>query len=471
MTAQAPAASSVEALADISKRIDDLARRVYSDAVKAETEAVLAELPSPDQAGLDAARKARVLTLRARARLILPAYSKEAEADLSKALKLRPGDTAAWVAMSECLWKRDALKEARDALDSALSVDPKCVPALAQLSRILRAFCSRKEIPSEERVQLMELSVAKAKEAVAIDMTSGEAWAALGIALMQQTVALGMDLGLLRKALQALTQAGRRNEQDPDIAYNRGVVRKCLGEYGAACSDFAKAYELDPAGLSTALKEKQSVAALLAGFQGVIAAFTTTTTAPAAAGTSTDAAPGAATTAAAAAGSSSDTKQQRDFKKNVLSKLPLVDAANPNREFVPLRAILAKSAGAAASDNQQATWAALRVIELVSSPSDQPLCYMAVDREGTFCALLVYRVLPAAMSAGDVAFVPFPPTGIARHEHKYTTAPTDARAVSAVERTLDLISVTAEPTALFVNGAPIAKSNFKMPLLATRQFV
>jgi hypothetical protein len=75
------------------------------------------------------------------------------------------------------------------------------------------------------------------------------------------------------------------------------------------------------------------------------------------------------------------------------------------------------------------------------------------------------------MSAGDVAFVPFPPTGIARHEHKYTTAPTDARAVSAVERTLDLISVTAEPTALFVNGAPIAKSNFKMPLLATRQFV
>jgi tetratricopeptide (TPR) repeat protein len=282
MTAQAPAASSVEALADISKRIDDLARRVYSDAVKAETEAVLAALPSPDQAGLDAARKARVLTLRARARLILPAYSKEAEADLSKALKLRPGDTAAWVAMSECLWKRDALKEARDALDSALSVDPKCVPALAQLSRILRAFCSRKEIPSEERVQLMELSVAKAKEAVAIDMTSGEAWAALGIALMQQTVALGMDLGLLRKALQALTQAGRRNEQDPDIAYNRGVVRKCLGEYGAACSDFAKAYELDPAGLSTALKEKQSVAALLAGFQGVMAAFTTTTTAPAA---------------------------------------------------------------------------------------------------------------------------------------------------------------------------------------------
>jgi tetratricopeptide (TPR) repeat protein len=463
MAAQAPAASSAEALADISKRIDDLARRVYSDTVKAETEAVLAELPSPDQAGLDAARKARLLTLRARARLILPAYSKEAEADLSKALKLRPGDTAAWVAMSECLWKRDALKEARDALDSALSVDPKCVPALAQLSRILRAFCSRKEIPSEERVQLMELSVAKAKEAVAIDMTSGEAWAPLGFALMQPTVARGMDLGLLRKALQALTQAGRRNEQDPDIAYNRGVVRKCLGEYGAACSDFAKAYELDPAGLSTALKEKQSVAALLAGFQGVMAAFTTTAPSP-------DAAPGATTSAAAAAGSS-ETKQQRDFKKNVLSKLPLVDAANPNREFVPLRAILAKSAGAAASDTQQATWAALRVIELVSSPSDQPLCYMAVDREGTFCALLVYRVLPAAMSAGDVAFVPFPPTGIARHEHKYTTAPTDARAVSAVERTLDLISVTAEPTALFVNGAPIAKSNFKMPLLATRQFV
>jgi tetratricopeptide (TPR) repeat protein len=424
MAAQAPAASSAEALADISKRIDDLARRVFSEAVKTETEAVLAALPSPDQAGLDAARKARVLTLRARARLILPAYSKEAEADLSKALKLRPGDTAAWVAMSECLWKRDALKEARDALDSALSVDPKCVPALAQLSRILRAFCSRKEIPSEERVQLMELSVAKAKEAVAIDMTSGEAWAALGIALMQQTVALGMDLGLLRKALQALTQAGRRNEQDPDIAYNRGVVRKCLGEYGAACNDFAKAYELDPAGLSTALKEKQSVAALLAGFQGVMAAFTTTTTAPSAAPASTDAAPGATTTAAAAAGSSTETKQQRDFKKNVLSKLPLVDAANPNREFVPLRAILAKSAGAAASDTQHATWAALRVIELVSSPSDQPLCYMAVDREGTFCALLVYRVLPAAMSAGDVAFVPFPPTGIARHEHKYTTAPT-----------------------------------------------
>ena len=172
------------AAADITKwesTIDGLWGRVLNDDAKAEAEKIIAAASGADALeGLDAATKARLLIARARAHLLLPAYSKEAEADLSKALKLRPSDALAWVTMSESLWKRDAIKEARDVLVSALAQDSKCVPALCQLSRILRAYAGKVATENEERLALMEESVARAKEAIALDMNSGEAWAALG---------------------------------------------------------------------------------------------------------------------------------------------------------------------------------------------------------------------------------------------------------------------------------------------------
>ena len=437
-------------VAALQARVQALSKKVMTDAVRKEIDALIAELPSVEQQqGLDAKRKASLLVLHARAKLLLPAYSKDAETELSKALKLRPTDVEAWVAMSECLWKREALVEARDALNSALGIEPQHIGALCQLSRILRACCNRPDVSNDDRAAMMAEAVAKAKAAVEVDMASGEAWAALGVALIQQTVATGMDLAILSKAHQALVQACRRNESDPDVHYNRGVVRKCLGEFGGAAEDFAKAFELDPVGLPMAKRDKEVINALLQGFAGILASFASET-AP---------------------------EKLQTFKKTVLNKLPVL--GDGGREFLPLRVLLKNPT--ASRPDAPPRWLAVRALELVSGPTEQPLCYLAADRDATFCALLVYRTTAEAIKPGSTVMVALPPGGVAEHVHNYVAEPKpDAAAGGAaaasssgagVAKTLSLPCVLAEPTALFVNGAPVPKHMFKSPSLATRQFV
>jgi tetratricopeptide (TPR) repeat protein len=418
----------------IKQRLDVLSRKVYSEEIKQEALSIIQSLAGVESSEANAAKKAASLVLRARARLLLPAYDKDAEADLAKALKLRAADTEAWIAMSECLWKREALKEARDALESALASDPEHVGALCQLSRIVRAQCGKlsgSANAAEEQTALLNTAVEKARAALRVDPTSAEAWACLGVALMQQTVAMGMDLSILRKASQALTQAGKGAEPHPDIVYNRGVARKCLGEYGAALADFKLAYELDPKGLAGAKREVQQVTTMLNGFAGVVNTYR------------------------------GDQVRSRDLKAKVLNKLPLADAAT-KREFQPLRAVLARG-------SQGPVWSCVRVIELISSPNEQPLCYMAVDRDATFCAVLVYRTSPKALKGGDVLFIPFPPAAISSQAHTLPETEIEGKTIAAAS--IEVVSVIVEPTVVFVNGAPIAKSLILNPQLATRQFV
>lgn len=61
----------------------------------------------------------------------LPAYSKEAEAHLSKALKNDPGLVDAWLTLGHCAWRKDNVAEALSNFQMAESL--VCVPAPADV--------------------------------------------------------------------------------------------------------------------------------------------------------------------------------------------------------------------------------------------------------------------------------------------------------------------------------------------------
>ena len=419
--------------------VDGLWGRVLSEEDMAKADKIVAEAAEGDPLqGLDAKSKVRLLIVRARARLLKPSYSKEAENDLSKALKLRSTNTLAWVAMSECLWKRDAIKEARDALVTALTHDPKCIPALCQQSRILRVYAGKEASSNEERLQLMEESVAKAKEAIALDMNDGEAWAALGMALIQLTVSSAMDLTLMRKANQALVQAVRRRDFDPDILYNRGVVRRCLGDFSGASEDFQAAYRLDPAGLQVADRDRIAVTARLESFSSVIKFVT---------------------------GEGGTSNKAREFRKQ-MAKLPVM--VDGGAELLPITKLVSRVGG------PKTVHTALRVLQLVSPNTEQPLCYVAADREGNFVSLLVYRVAAAAIQPNCTAYISFPSSSVTEHTHTFLPLPKadkEGNIIDATEKlTLHLASVVTDPTGLSINGRPIEQHHIKVPSLATRQF-
>lgn len=418
-------------LEDLEREVQELGFLVYSEQVKSSVEELLSKIPNPDvQTQADA--KIRLYLLRARARLLLPIFSKEAEQDINRALKLNQSAPLSWVVLSEAYWRRNALREARDALDSALRVDPKFQPALAQYSRILRSMCGAADIPAQEKLALLTEAEAKAKEAVAVNPADGDSWSALAVTILQLAVANGMELPLLKKALASLTQAVQKSPRNPDVYYNRGVVHSAFGHFGSAIADFVKAYELDPKGLKFAKANAEKSLAMLqkirsktsAGFAGM---------------------------------------NERDFKKNVASKLP-APGKDGDQTFVQIADVLDKDMAKGSTTAVQ--WVAVKVVDLLSGASDQPLIYLVVDRDGVSSALLCYRVSVGALKIGDTVMIPFPPSSAATLGHSVSESPV----LESTAEQFAIPTILVEPTTLIVNGGPIPAKFFKMPELGTRQF-
>lgn len=403
---------------------------VYGDEVKKGAEEILAAVPNPDTLpSVD--EKVRALLLRARTRLLLPAFSKEAEQDINKALKLNQNAPNTWVALSEAFWRRNALREAKDALDSALKLDAKCQAALCQYSRILRSMCSLSDTPNEQKLAYLAEAEAKAREAVAADLNDGESWSVLAVAILQQAVANGMDLPLLKKTLSALNQAAQKLPQSPDVFYNRGVVHQTFGHFGSAAEDFLKAFTLDPKGLRGARKCVEDNVSILmkcrsklqSGFGGMT---------------------------------------ERDFKKNIASKLP-AKGKEGNQTFVQLTDVMDKQFNPKDTNIQ---WVAVKVLDQLSGPVDQPLVYLVADKDGNSSLLLAYRVLSAAIKVHDTVMIPFPPSSGANLAH---TIP-DIEFMELKGDSFVTPMILVEPSTLIVNGGPIPAKNFKMPQMGTRQF-
>ncbi|XP_065828277.1 tetratricopeptide repeat protein 5-like [Oscarella lobularis] len=207
-----------------------------------ETIAFLDDSPHDDESTNDAKTKARLAYLRGHSLNVTPSHDPKAEEWLSRAVKLDPTLASAWNSLGECFWKAGNVASARHCFNGVLSHEKDKV-ALRNLSMVLRQLSE-----GEERSKNILLSVERAKEAIALDVTDGMSWYVLGNAYLSLFFAGGQPDSMLKQCMAAYARA----EKDPvvannaDLHFNRAVVLKHEEQYNAAFEGFAKAHSLDP---------------------------------------------------------------------------------------------------------------------------------------------------------------------------------------------------------------------------------
>ena len=202
--------------------------------------------------------RARSAFVRGRALDAGDAYDPEAEAALSRAVKLAPDDVAAWNALGHAFWKKGDVAGAGDCYEAARARAGDAVSARA-LSQLARAGPR----PADGA---FDRSLALARDALRCDLGDGESWYVLGnahVARFFSRGAGGRDPRDLRFAAKAYASAEakyaaawadppdvggiRGTFGNPDLFFNRGHLRRYVEDYAGACADFSKARDLDGA--------------------------------------------------------------------------------------------------------------------------------------------------------------------------------------------------------------------------------
>ena len=117
--------------------------------------------------------KAHLHYLRGKTLDFLPEYSKPAEENLSKAIKLVPTKREAWDALGHVYWKKNALLESRKCFEGSLEQDEKNIETLRSLSMVCRQI---QEADAKKRKDNFALSIQLANKAVALDMKDSQSW-------------------------------------------------------------------------------------------------------------------------------------------------------------------------------------------------------------------------------------------------------------------------------------------------------
>jgi tetratricopeptide (TPR) repeat protein len=101
---------------------------------------------------------------------------------------------------------------------------------------------------SVERIENIEDSISKAKEAVQLDITDGTSWFVLGNAYVTQYFMTNQSPVSLKQCLAAYQQAERDIVAtcNPDLHYNRATVYQHQEDYELALIGYARAIALDP---------------------------------------------------------------------------------------------------------------------------------------------------------------------------------------------------------------------------------
>lgn len=175
---------------------------------------------------------------------VFPDYKKEAEEHLSKAVKLNPSLTDAWLSLGNCFWKKGELVSAKNCYSRALSKGPD-KNVLSQLSMLERKLAQ----DSENKAELIDDSIRHAKEAIALDVVDGNSWYNLGNACLTSFFASGAwDYSKLSQSLKAYQNAEKdeRMQQNPDLFFNCATVNKYLENYEKALTGFEAACNIDP---------------------------------------------------------------------------------------------------------------------------------------------------------------------------------------------------------------------------------
>jgi tetratricopeptide (TPR) repeat protein len=203
---------------------------------------VLAALEAAGE-GATGKEKAKLAYIKGRALDAYSVYSAEAEACLSRAVKLNPGDIEAWNALGHCFWKKKDLAGARNCFLEALTKGSN-VKSLRQLSMLLRQLPAANEARATEHLRE---SLARAKTAVALCVTDPESWYNLGNAHVAHFFSVTHSMSDLDKALQAYARAeANGGEANPDLYFNRAKVYQYQQDYSAAARCYRAAAELDP---------------------------------------------------------------------------------------------------------------------------------------------------------------------------------------------------------------------------------
>ncbi|XP_010253138.1 PREDICTED: tetratricopeptide repeat protein 5-like isoform X2 [Nelumbo nucifera] len=190
---------------------------------------------------------------------VFPDYKKEAEDHLSKAVKLNPSLSDAWLCLGNCIWKKGDLPAAKNCFSLALTKGPN-KKILCQLSMLERKMAQG----TENQAQIVEESIQHAKEAIALDVKDGNSWYNLGNACLTSFFVTGAwDHNKLLHSLKAYQNAEKDEsvKSNPDLYFNCATVNKYLENYERALTGFEAAALKDP-GLN-ATEEVQKMINLL----------------------------------------------------------------------------------------------------------------------------------------------------------------------------------------------------------------
>ncbi|KAL0214294.1 hypothetical protein P9112_006478 [Eukaryota sp. TZLM1-RC] len=167
-----------------------------------------------------------------------------AENYLSKAIKLDPDFTEAYLYLADVHTLRQQWVQAERVLEASLILS-KTPAALRLLSRVIRQTSKQSTIPQS----LLDRSVSLAKEALDMDLNLGEGWLVYGLGLTTRFFhSLCPQLTDLDKALIAFNRAEKFDDQktNPDVFFNRAQVLTYLECFAEAINDFNTVLELDP---------------------------------------------------------------------------------------------------------------------------------------------------------------------------------------------------------------------------------
>lgn len=406
---------NAKALDSLEQQLAELmAIKVFNNTVQEGAQHILDTMPSPDTEK-DTDLKVRLLLLRCKAKLLMPFVSKDAEKDLHMALKLKQGSAETWVELSECFLRRNAFKEACDALDNALRIEPNNAAALCKYSQVQRNRCGEAGLTSEQKTEFLNDSVAKAREAVQANVDDGDAWHTLSLSLLSAATAEGMTFGGAKKALAAMQQAARKVSDDPDVYFNKAVLESLVGEFGAAVADFARAHELDSKRLKGTKQLCQNNAAVL---QRAVVRMKN----------------------AVGIG-------RRDLKKIQTNLANAVAKARKNGSASP-------------------SYTYVAVVDIVTEPAMQPQALLAVDEHEAFSFVLLYGVSGGSFKIGDVVSFPTSKTQQTEVCHHIPAAPL----VDVDELSLTMKHYYTDANSVLVNERSLP-SQSRVPLqLSSRLF-
>jgi len=185
-----------------------------------------------------------LLFLKGKVLNIPQAYSKDAEALLSKCVKLDPAMVDAWNELGTCVWKKGDLVQAKSCFKGALDVAAN-KDSMQHLSMLLRS------LPGSdlEKANNINESLDLAKQATKFEVADGHSWFVLGNAYLALFFSQMESTDHIKKAMVAYKQAETdKNEatNNPDLHHNSATVHEYQEDYDRAVEGFQLSSVLDP---------------------------------------------------------------------------------------------------------------------------------------------------------------------------------------------------------------------------------